>query len=253
MVNRIIHFSVYRWPLVLTLTILMGIVGWISFQKLPIDAVPDITNVQVQVNAPVEGLAPEEIERNITFPIEAAMNGIAGVTEVRSLTRFGLSQVTVIFEEDTDIYRARQLISERLQGAIGQLPKNVRPKLGPVTTGLGEIYHYALVSDSKAEGEARVKELMELRALQDWFLKPRLLTVKGVAEVNTIGGFEKQFHIQPNPEKMALYGIHFSDITEALERTNQNVGGGYIQQSAEQLLVQGIGLLNSIELTEKKK
>lgn len=246
MINRIIRFSVYHWATVLVLTTVLAAVGWISFQKLPIDAVPDITNVQVQINTNASGLAPEEIERNITFPVEAAMSGIAGVEQIRSITRFGLSQVTVVFNEDSDIFRARQLVSERLQGISGNMPATAKPKLGPITTGLGEIYHYAIVAEKIEKGEARVKQLMELRALQDWFVKPRLLTVPGVAEVNTIGGFEKQFHIQPNPAAMTALGIRFSDITQALERTNQNVGGGYIQQTSEQLLVQGVGLLQTI-------
>lgn len=246
MINKIIRFSVYHWATVLVLTALVAVVGWISFQQLPIDAVPDITNVQVQINSNATGLAPEEIERNVTFPLEAAMSGIAGVEQIRSITRFGLSQVTVVFNEDTDIYRARQLVSERMQGVTGSLPATVKPKLGPISTGLGEIYQYAIKAEKPETGEARIRQLMELRALQDWFVKPRLLTVPGVAEVNTIGGFEKQFHIQPDPALMARSGLRFSDITEALERTNQNVGGGYIQQTAEQLLVQGVGLLQSI-------
>lgn len=247
LISKVIHFSVYHRGIVLMLTALVATVGYLAFEKLPIDAVPDITNVQVQVNTAVEGLAPEEIERNVTFPIETAMSGIAGVTQVRSITRFGISSVTVAFEDDMDIYRARQLISERLQGAMGQLPKNVQPKLGPVSTGLGEIYHYAIEAEKVETGEARIKQLMELRALQDWFLKPRLLTVKGVAEVNTIGGFEKQFHIQPIPRQMSRYGLHFNDLMEALDRVNQNVGGGYVQQTTEQFLVQGIGLFKMIE------
>ena len=246
-VSKVIHFSVYHRGTVLMLTALVAIVGFLAFEKLPIDAVPDITNVQVQVNTAIEGLAPEEIERNVTFPIETAMSGIAGVTQVRSITRFGISSVTVVFEDGMDIYRARQLISERLQGATGQLPKGAHPKLGPVSTGLGEIYHYAIEAEKVETGEARMKQLMELRSLQDWFLKPRLLTVKGVAEVNTIGGFEKQFHIQPNPQKMGRYGLHFRDLTDALDRVNQNVGGGYVQQTTEQFLVQGVGLFKNIE------
>jgi cobalt-zinc-cadmium resistance protein CzcA len=247
LISKIIHFSVYHSGLVLILTGLVAIMGYLSFEKLAIDAVPDITNVQVQVNTSVEGLAPEEIERNVTFPIETAMSGIAGVTQVRSITRFGISSVTVVFEDDMDIYRARQLISERLQGVSGRLPKNLNPTLGPVSTGLGEIYHYTIEAEKVEAGEARIRQLMELRSLQDWFLKPRLLTVKGVAEVNTIGGFEKQFHIQPNPKQMGRFGIHFSDLTDALEKVNQNVGGGYVQQTTEQFLVQGIGLFKSIE------
>lgn len=241
LINAIIHFSVYHGSVVLVMTTLVVLVGWMGFRGLSIDAVPDITNVQVQVNTPIQGLAPEEIERYITFPVETAMSGLAGVAEVRSTSRFGLSQVTVVFEDGTDIYRARQLVSERLQAVAGRLPKNSRPRLGPVSTGLGEIFQYVVEADQPAAGGDRVRQFMELRALQDWYIKPRLLTVKGVAEVNTIGGYEKQFHIQPRAGLMARYGIRFDDIATAIEKTNQNVGGGYIQQTAEQFLVQAIG------------
>jgi heavy metal efflux system protein len=247
MINKIIHFSVYNRGVVLLFTLIAAFAGWSAFEKLPIDAVPDITNVQVQVNSQVEGLAPEEIERGVTFPVEAAMSGIAGVEQVRSITRFGLSQVTVVFSEGTDIYRARQLVSERLQNAAGQLPPGVMPRLGPVSTGLGEIYYYTLEAENVLEGEERIKQMMELRALHDWFVKPRLLTVKGVAEVNVIGGYEKQYHVQPRAAALARYGLRFSDLREALERTNKNAGGGYVQQSAEQFLVQAVGLLKTPE------
>jgi cobalt-zinc-cadmium resistance protein CzcA len=247
MISRIIKFSVYHRGVVLLFTALMATLGWVSFQSLPIDAVPDITNIQVQVNSSVEGLAPEEIERTVTFPMETAMSGLAGVSQVRSITRFGLSQVTVVFEDNVDIYRARQLVSERVQMVTSQLPKTVHARLGPVSSGLGEIYHYTIEADTIAQGDDRVKQLMELRALQDWYIKPRLLTVKGVADINTIGGFEKQFHIQPDPKLLARFGIHFSDIETALGLTNQNVGGGYVQQTSEQFLVQSVGLFESIE------
>lgn len=246
MINRIIHFSVYHRGIVILLTAIMASVGWMSFQSLPIDAVPDVTNNQVQINTAVEGLSTEETERAVTFPIETAMRGIADVTNVRSLTRFNLSQVTVIFEDEVDIYRARQLVSERLQSVASSLPPGVVPKPGPVSSGLGEIVHYSIEAEKVEIGEKRLQQLMELRTLQEWFVKPRLLTVKGVADVNTIGGFEKQFHVQPVSEKMARYGLHFSDIEEALSRTNQNVGGGYVQQTGEQFLVQAVGQLKSI-------
>lgn len=247
MINKIIHFSVYRRGVVLALTLVMAIVGWVTFENLPIDAVPDVTNNQVQINSAVEGLSTEEVERNVTFPIETAMRGIAGVMQVRSLTRFNLSQVTVIFEDEVDIYRARQLVAERLQLASPSLPRGVIPKPGPVSSGLGEIVHYSIEAEQIASGEDRMKQLMELRTIQDWYVRPRLLTVKGVADVNTIGGFEKQFHIQPNSQKMAKFGLHLNDLVGALERTNQNVGGGYVQQTGEQFLVQGTGLLKSIK------
>ncbi len=227
-------------------TVLLVAAGVYSFQSLPIDAVPDITNNQVQVNTTIEGLAPEEIERSITFPVESSMRGIAGVEQVRSITRFGLSQVTVVFKDEVEIYRARQMVGERLQGVISDLPSGAQSSLGPISSGLGEIFQYTLDFDQPAMGDDRLKQLMDLRALQEWFIKPRLLTVEGVAEVNTSGGFERQYHIQPNIKKMASYGIHFGDIVEALESVNKNVGGGYIQQTAEQFLVQGIGLFKTV-------
>ena len=251
MLNKIIHFSIFNRGLVLLLTVLLSVAGLYSFQHLPIDAVPDITNNQVQINTVIEGLAPEEIERTITFPVESSMRGIAGVEQVRSITRFGLSQVTIIFKEGLDIFRARQLVTERLQGVSGDLPSDARPELGPISTGLGEIYQFVLDFKEKKKGEERVHQLMELKATTDWFLKPRLLTVEGVAELNISGGFEKQYHIQPDPKKMAAYGIHFDEIKEALGKVNKNVGGGYVEQTAEQFLVQGIGLIKSPKEIER--
>jgi heavy metal efflux system protein len=245
MLNKIIRVSIYNRGVVFFITLLMIIAGIYSFQNLPIDAVPDITNNQVQVNTVVEGLAPEEIERTITYPVESSMRGIAGVDQVRSITRFGLSQVTVVFKDNIDIYRARQLVSERLQGVSADLPNSAKPELGPISTGLGEIYQYVIDYKEKAKGEARTKQLMELKSLQDWFIKPRLLTVEGVAEINTSGGFEKQYHVQPDPKKMAANGIHFDEVVEALEKVNRNVGGGYVEQTAEQFLIQGVGLIKS--------
>lgn len=245
MINKIIHFSVYNRGLVLFLTVFLVFAGIYSFQHLPIDAVPDITNNQVQINTVIEGLAPEEIERTVTFPVESAMRGAAGVEQVRSITRFGLSQVTVVFKDSVDIYRARQLVTERLQNLAGDLPAGSKPQLGPISTGLGEIYQYILDFKEKKTGDERTAQLMEIKALQDWYIKPRLLTVEGIAEINTTGGFEKQYHVQPDPKKMASYGIHFDEIKQALEGVNRNVGGGYVEQTAEQFLVQGVGLLKS--------
>lgn len=251
MLNKIIHFSIYNRGVVLFLTFLMVVAGIYSFQHLPIDAVPDITNNQVQINTIIEGLAPEEIERTVTFPVESSMRGVAGVEQVRSITRFGLSQVTVIFKDSVDIFRARQLVTERLQGVSGDLPSSAKPELGPISTGLGEIYQFVLDFKEKKSGDERVKQLMELKALQDWFVKPRLLTVEGVAEINTSGGFEKQYHVQPDPKKMASFGIHFEDIGEALEKINKNVGGGYVEQTAEQFLIQGVGLIKNPKAIER--
>lgn len=208
MFNRIIHFSVYHRGVVLFITGLIAALGWYSFSHLPIDAVPDITNTQVQVFAEAGGLSAEQAERSITFPIEKSMGGISGVTQVRSLSRFGLSVVTIVFQDGTDIYRARQLVSERLQSIASELPKDVEPKLGPITTGLGEIFFYSLSYEKPPKG-TDLSRLMELRSIQEWSVKPRLLTVPGVAEVNTIGGFEKQFHVNLIPKRCAATGLDF--------------------------------------------
>lgn len=247
MISKLVRFSIdNRWVVIL-LTLLLAFAGWESFKHLPIDAVPDITNVQVQVNTQVEGRGPDEIERTVTYPLETALNGVPGVTQVRSITRYGLSQVTVVFEDDMDIYKARQLVSERLQSISNQLPSFVEPLLGPVSTGLGEIFHYVIEAEAVAKGEDRLKQLTEIRSIQDWYVKPRLLTIKGVAEVNTIGGFERQYHIEPDPILMAKYGLHFGDIERAIEKVNQNAGGGYIEQTADQFIVQASGLFETLE------
>jgi cobalt-zinc-cadmium resistance protein CzcA len=244
MLNKIIHFSVYKRFTVLFLTLLIAVAGVYAFQHLPIDAVPDVTNNQVQVNTTISGLAPEEIERTITQPVEFALRGIANVESIRSITRFGLSQVTIVFNDDVDIYRARQVVSERLQNVQSSLPKGASAELGPISSGLGEIFQYVIDYKNPAKNkDERLKQLMELKTIQDWQIKPRLLTVVGVAEVNTTGGYEKQFHIMPDITKMTNLNVHFNDITEALEKVNRNVGGGNIQQTAEQFLVQGVGLL----------
>ncbi len=246
MINKIIHFSVFHRNIIFVMIAFLVFGGIYSFQHLPIDAVPDITNNQVQINTIIEGLAPEEIERTITFPVESSMRGIAGVEQVRSITRFGLSQVTVVFKDSVDIYRARQLVAERLQGVL--LPSGAEAGLGPISSGLGEIYQYIIDYENiESDPEKRLKQLMEIKAIQDWFVKPRLLTVEGVAEVNTSGGFEKQYHVQPDPRKMANYRVNFSEILLALQKVNRNVGGGYIEQTAEQFLVQGVGLLKTPE------
>lgn len=247
MIDKLIKSAIYNKGLVFVLTFLVILAGWTSFSSLPIDAVPDITNVQVTVNTAVDGLIPEEIEKFITYPVESAMGGMPGVDEIRSITRFGLSQVTIIFEEGTNIYLARQLVSEKLQTLGSKLPGEVSPTLGPITTGLGEIYFYALEAKEKAAGQKRLEQLMDLRALNEWFIKPRLLMVKGVAEVNSIGGYEKQYFVQPRLEALSSYGIHLHEIVEAIEKNNRNTGGGYIQQTGEQLLIQATGLVQNVE------
>lgn len=245
--NKLIEKAVRQPGLVLLITLIIAIAGFAAFRSLPIDAVPDITNIQVQINTSVEGLVPEEIERFITYPIESGLGGIPGVDQIRSITRFGLSQVTVIFEEGTQIFLARQLVSERLQSIKDDLPNNVQPVLGPITTGLGEVYFYSLDAKEKASGEERVRQLMELKTYDESLVHPRLLMVPGVAEVNSIGGYEKQYFVQPRLADLSRYGIHLDEIVVALEANNRNTGGGYVQQTAEQLLVQATGLVKGIQ------
>ena len=245
--NKIIRFSVKNRWMVLALTLLVAVSGWIAFENLSIDAVPDITNIQVSVSSQVEGLVPEEIERVITSPIEAVVNGIAYVTHIRSLSKFGLSQVTVNFEDGTDIYWARQQVAERLSVVLSDLPAGVQPKLGPISTGLGEIFMYTVEADPPATGPERKAQLMELRAIQEWMIRPRLMTVQGVAGVDTTGGYEKQYHVQPDIQAMAAMGLSFEDLHTALEKSNKNVGGGYIEQGKDLFLVQAVGLFTSMD------
>lgn len=237
--------------MVLLLTFLLMGTGWIAFENLAIDAVPDITNIQVSVSSVVEGLVPEEIERAITYPVEAAVNGIANVTHIRSLSKFGLSQVTVNFEDGTDIYWARQQVAERLSAVLSELPKGVQPKLGPISTGLGEIFMYTVEADQPVTGPERKAQLMELRAIQEWMIRPRLMTVQGIAGVDTSGGYEKQYHIQPDIKALKEWGLSFEDLHTALEASNKNVGGGYIEQGKELFLVQAVGLFTSADEIRK--
>ncbi len=247
MIDILIKKSVENRGLVFVLTVLMIIGGWYSYESLPIDAVPDITNVQVQVNTSVEGLVPAEIEKFVTYPIESEMGGIPEIEEIRSISRFGLSQVTIIFKEGADIYRARQMVAEKLQSLKDSLPANIQPTMGPITTGLGEIYFYSLEAKKIATGDERIKQLMEIRALNEWTIQPRLLLVDGVAEVNSIGGYEKQFFVQPRMDDLSKYGVHLEELFNAIKNNNRNTGGGYIQQTSEQLLIQADGLVRSIK------
>ncbi len=247
MIKKIVNYCLYHPVQILVLTLCLVVSGIYAFRGLPIDAVPDITNVQVQVNTKVDGLGPEEIERLVTLPIEMSLNGIPGVDQVRSITRFSLSQVTVSFKDGTDIYLSRQLVSERLQALRGELPFGANPIMSPVTTGLGEIYHFVLDYKDVAAGDQRKVQLSELRSLQEWYVKPRLLTVQGVAEVNTIGGYEKQYLVLPDPRKMSAYGLDWEDVATSIEKVNRNVGGSYIEQTGDQFLVVAKGLFESIE------
>lgn len=236
MLEKIIRFSLkHRWFVLLFTAAIAGL-GVYNFQRLPIDAVPDITNVQVQINTQASGYSPFEVEQRITFPMELAMSGLPSLSYTRSLSRYGLSQVTVVFKDGTNIYFARQLINERLQEVKNKLPPDVETTLGPISTGLGEIFMYTVTNQANVPISQRYNPT-ELRTIQDWIIKPQLRNVEGVAEVNTIGGYEKQFHITPDPMKLVRYRLSLNDVVEALERNNANVGAGYIETNGEQNLI----------------
>ena len=248
MLERIIALSIrFRW-IVMALVLLACAIGVWSFQRLPIDATPDITNVQVQINTEAPGFSPLESEQRITFPVETAIAGVPGLEYTRSVSRYGLSQVTVVFEDGTDIYFARQLVNERLQAARGQLPEGLTPELGPIATGLGEIFMYTIEAERGArrpDGELYTPE--DLRTLQDWVIRPQLRNTPGVTEVNTIGGFERQYHVTPWPDRLVAYGVTMAEVVEALNRNNANVGAGYVERYGEQYLVRVPGQAESLE------
>jgi cobalt-zinc-cadmium resistance protein CzcA len=248
MLDRIIHLSIrHRW-IVLALVLLSAGIGVWSFQRLPIDATPDITNVQVQINTEAEGYSPLEAEQRLTFPIETGLAGLPGLDYTRSVSRYGLSQVTVVFEDGTDIYFARQLVNERLLSVRSQLPENVEPELGPIASGLGEIFMYTLEAKEgalKPDGSEWTPE--DLRTLQDWVIRPQLRNTPGVTEVNTIGGYQRQYHVTPWPDRLAAAGLTMNDVVEALAENNANVGAGYVERYGEQLLVRSQGQAQGIE------
>lgn len=248
MLERIIRAAiVHRW-IVILLALSVSALGIWNYSRLPIDAVPDITNVQVQVNTEAPGYSPLESEQRVTFPVETALAGLPKLQYTRSISRYGLSQVTVVFEDGTDIYFARQQVAERLREASALLPAGIEPRLGPVATGLGEIFMYTVDADPtvrKADGKPWSPT--DLRTLQDWVIRPQLRNLKGVTEVNTIGGYARQFHITPDPSKLIAYDLTLGDVFKAIERNNANVGAGYIERSGEQQLIRIPGQVGDID------
>ena len=248
LLERIIGASIaHRW-LMMGLTGVLIAIGIWSFTKLPIDATPDITNVQVQINTAAPGYSPLETEQRITYPVETVMAGLPRMEQARSLSRYGLSQVTVVFEDGTDIYFARQQVAERLQQVKSQIPDGLDPQLGPISTGLGEIFMYTIDADPKArKADGSAYTATDLRTLQDWVIRPQLRNVPGVTEVNTIGGFQRQIHITPDPARLRALGFTLEDVAQAVEANNQNVGAGYIERNGQQFLVRVPGQMANLE------
>ena len=247
MLEKIVEFSIrHRW-LVLIGVLGVCILGAYNFKRLSIDAVPDITNVQIQINTEAAGYTPLEVEQRITFPVETSIAGIPKLDYTRSISRYGLSQVTVVFEEGTDIYFARQLLAERLSSIKSEIPEGIEPMMGPIATGLGEIYMYTVEAEDgalKEDGTAFTP--MDLLTIQEWVIVPQLRNLKGVIEINTIGGYEQQYHVMPYPEQLLAYDMTIADLIEALERNNNNVGAGYIEKYGEQYLVRVPGQVKDI-------
>jgi len=248
MIDTLIAFSVKRRWLVMALTLLIAAYGVFNLNQLNMDAVPDITNVQVQINSEAQGYSPLETEQRITYLVENAMSGLPKLDYTRSLSRYGLSQVTVIFQEGTDIYWARQQISERLQTIRGDLPRTVEPALGPIASGLGEIFTYVVQTEKdaiKSDGSAYSSE--DLRTIQDWIIRPQLVKVPGITEINSIGGFEREYQVAPNINQLLAYKITIDEVVQALKRNNINTGAGYIERNGEQWLVRSPGQLSRLE------
>ena len=251
MLEKLIQFAIRQRWLVLIVTLGMCALGVYNYQHLPIDAVPDITNVQVQINTEAAGFSPLEAEQRVTYPVETAMAGLPNLDYSRSISRYGLSQVTVVFKDGTDIYFARQLVNERIQEVKSQLPPGLEPTMGPISTGLGEIFMFTVepeVGAKKMDGTAYSPT--DLREIQDWVVRPQLRNLQGVTEVNTIGGFVKQFHVTPRPDQLMAYGLTLRDVMDALARNNSNVGAGYIDRYGEQYLIRVPGQVSGIPAIE---
>ena len=266
MLNTTLHYVLKQRFLVILASVILLVAGVSTWLNLPVDAFPDVTNVQVMVLTKAPGLTPEEIERLVTFPIETQMGGLPDIRQVRSLSQSDLSQVVVIFEDDVDTYFARQLVFERLAQAAENLPEGVEPELGPISTGLGEIYQYAVeagyyCTDHKqnwSESAGTCTEcnkqltksdatLMDLRTIQDWLISPQLRRLSGINEVNSLGGFVKQYHVVVDPDLLIKFDVSLRDIIEALQTNNANTGAGFIVKDWEQINVISKGLLAGIE------
>jgi cobalt-zinc-cadmium resistance protein CzcA len=247
MLKSLIRTALTQRLLLLVVAIVLLGFGARAAMRLSVDAFPDVTNIQVQVATEVPGRSPEEVERFVTMPLEVAMTGLPGLTEMRALNRAGLSLVTLVFNDKTDVYFARQLVMERLLEVTPRMPAGVTPVLGPVSTGLGEVYQYTLVHPDDGNRQLTDSELMERRVIQDWVLRPMLRSIPGVAEINSMGGLERQFQVLVNPDRLRHYRLTLREVLESIERNNANSGGGLLRSSAEQYLIRGVGLIQTDE------
>lgn len=248
MIDPLIAFSLRQPLLIVILACLLAVAGTVAFQTLPIDAFPDVTNIQVQILTDAPGLSPVEVERFTTIPIELQMTGLPDLTEIRSLSKFALSQVTVVFKDHVEMFRARQLVLERLIEAKKRLPQGVEPIMAPVTTGLGEVYQYYLQAPQKEmpDPTAMEMELTNQRVIQDWVLRPLLKTVPGVIDVNALGGFVKEYHVFVEPAKLRKYNLSLREVFDAVEQNNANAGGNVVERHGERAIVRGLGLIKSV-------
>lgn len=247
MIESLVRAALKQRLVLLVIAVALMIAGTFALKKLSVDAFPDVTNVQVQIATQATGKSPEEVERFITVPLEISMTGLPGLTEMRSLNRNGLSLITLVFTDSTNVYFARQLVMERLMEVMEKMPQGVTPVLGPVATGLGEVYQYTLDHPNDGDKELSVEELKERRAIQDWVVRPLLRGIPGVAEINSQGGYVKQYQALVNPDRMNHYGLKLQDIYMALAKNNANSGGGVLPQFAEQYLIRGVGLIENLD------
>jgi len=245
MIERLMHLALHNRLLILLLVVLIVGFGALAFRTLPIDAFPDVTNIQVEIVSTAPGLSPLEIEKFVTYPIEMSMRGLPKLQLMRSITKYGLSVVTLVFHDNVDLYFARQLVFERLASVTEKLPQGVTSEMGPVATAMGEIYQYTLEGEVPADEQQRVRYFTDLRTMQDWLVAPLLKSVPGVSEINSFGGYLKQFQVVVDPDKLLSYGLSVKQVYEAIQNNNQNVGGNIVNQASEQYIVRGVGLIRS--------
>jgi cobalt-zinc-cadmium resistance protein CzcA len=247
MINSLIAAALHQRVLVAVLAVAVTLFGVRAVQQLSVDAFPDVTNIQVQIATEATGRSPDEVERLVTVPLEIAMAGLPGLEEMRSMNKNGLSLITLIFTDKTEVYFARQLVMERLIEVKQQMPEGVNPVLGPVSTGLGEVYQYTLERDDDGQRALTQEELQQRREAQDWVVRPLLRGIPGVAEINSQGGYVKQYQVLVNPNRLHHYRISLNEVFEALARNNANSGGGVLPHYAEQYLIRGVGLINDVK------